>query len=287
MNLVFPKKQSISFSRSIFSLYDKALHSEEDELIFDLSGSESITPFSIVMHAALIKECLQKGKSCHFIRPRKKSLQRYLRDMGFNDFFWPQNGQAGFVSIERDRVQLKRPDGIDYFLADQIITVFDGHLNLSEGVKVFLQMSIREAMTITVDHSGEKRYYVCAQADKKRRKIRLCIADLGKGVYNALHPHYPHIKNDYEAIEEAIKEGISSREEKAGYGLSHIKRFIEANKGRMWIISGRGKVMWEGTPIRAKRQLMPVSFNGTIVNLVINIDRDTLYIMSHEIEQFF
>lgn len=287
LKLVFPKKQSISFSRSIFKLYDHALNTSEKDIVFDLSRSESMTPFSVVLHAALIRKCLQRGKSCQYIRPEKRSTRHYMKEMGFNDFFWPPKGNSEFVPIERDKVQLSRPDGIDYLLADRIIAVFDSHLFLSRGVKDSLQMSIRETMTNAVDHSGKKRYYVCAQADPKRRQIRLCILDLGRGILNALQPHYPEIKDDYEAIELAIQEGISSRDFKAGYGLNHIQRFIEVNKGKMWIVSGRGKVMWEGNPIQSYRQSTPVSFDGTIVKLLIHIDRDTLYLMSDEAEEFF
>jgi len=287
LKLTFPKKQSIAYSRSILSLYDQALKTQDKDILFDLSKSESITPFSLLIHAALINKCLKKGKKCKYVKPEKRSLQLYLKDMGFNDFFWPSKNSVKFIPISIDRVQLRRPSGIDYQLAEQVITVFDKHLILSMGVKDSLNMSIREIMTNAVDHSGEKKYYICAQASRKRRQILLCIIDLGKGIYKALKPNYSGLKNDYEAIEEAIKEGVSSRDSRAGFGLYHIKRFIEVNRGKMWIISGNGKVMWSGAQMLPQRQSMNTPFGGTIVNLLINIDRETFYFMSDEVEEFF
>lgn len=287
LRLVFPKRQSITYSRSILNLYDQALNTKEKEIMFDLSRSESITPFSLLIHAALINKCLKGGKKGHYIKPEKRPLQRYLKDMGFNEFFWPKDNLEKFVPISIDRVQLRRPSGIDYQLAEQVITVFDKHLNLSKGVKESLNMSIRETMTNAVDHSGENEYYICAQASSKRRQILLCILDLGKGILGALKPKYPYLNDDYEAIEEAIKEGISSRDSTAGFGLNHIKRFIEVNRGKMWIISGHGKVMWNGSPMRSHRQSMIVPFSGTIVKLLIHIDRETFYLMSDEVEKLF
>jgi hypothetical protein len=56
LKLTFPKKQSITYSRSILSLYDQALKTQDNEILFDLSRSESITPFSLLIQAALINK---------------------------------------------------------------------------------------------------------------------------------------------------------------------------------------------------------------------------------------
>jgi two-component sensor histidine kinase len=159
---------------------------------------------------------------------------------------------------------------------------------MSEGVIGSLKMALNELMTNAFDHSESPRgCYVCAQSYYSAKKIRLCIADFGIGILKSLRksPDYKQLNTDYEAIILAIREGVTSRVGKtAGYGLTHIHRFIKVNEGKMHIISGKGKVLWDntGTKNRRKEQTMRIPFMGTIINLEINADREGFYFMKSE-----
>ena len=89
----------------------------------------------------------------------------------------------------------------------------------------------------------------------------------------------------------AVQEWVTSRIGKpAGYGLSHINRFIEVNEGKMHILSGEGKVLWDYTGIRklkGKKQTMHYPFKGTIINLEINADEEGLYFLEEERDYIF
>jgi hypothetical protein len=47
LTLNYPKKQSVAFSNYLFSLYEEAKETSEEEILFDLSRSELLTPFGI------------------------------------------------------------------------------------------------------------------------------------------------------------------------------------------------------------------------------------------------
>lgn len=288
LTLSFPKRQSIAFSNTIFRLYDQAKKTKEDEVVFDLSRSEFLTPFSTIMLTSTISECIDQGKKCKYVAPKKNSLRSFLKKIGFYGFFGINKSKSKTESITTDRVQLKRANGIDPQLIDQIIIVFDNSLNLSAGVKGSLRMSMQETMTNVIDHSNCNDYYVCAWTYPEKKKIRLCIADLGIGILASLKSsnNYRDLTDDYEAIALATEEGVSCRSERTGLGLNHIKKFIEVNKGQMCIISGKGKVFWKFDQRRRERQNqnMAIPFNGTIVKLVINIDKEGFYFLSSEKE---
>ena len=57
------------------------------------------------------------------------------------------------------------------------------HVNLSGDLKGSLRMSLQELMTNVVDHSGTQNYYVCAWTYPRKKQLRLCIADLGIGIF--------------------------------------------------------------------------------------------------------
>ena len=151
-------------------------------------------------------------------------------------------------------------------------------------------MSLQEAMTNVIDHSRVQEYYVCAYTFPAKKQIRLCIADLGIGIYQSLNESASYggkFKNDYEAIRMSTENGVSSRQARDGMGLNHIKMFIKANEGQLCIISGRGKVYWKYDHGNILEQKMQMPFNGTIVKLIINIDKEGFYFLSDESDYLF
>lgn len=289
LTLKYPKRQSISQSNILFQLYDMASKCTDDKIKFDLSMMESLTPFGITLLASTIYSCHRNNKKCFLVNPVKRSMGKFLRDTGFYKFVGldPSNSTSEVMATKT--VQVKRAKGIDYQLANQIILVFDSNLNLSPGVKGSLLLSMNETMTNVIDHSGLRDYFVCVFTYPKDKKIKFCITDLGKGILTALREseEYQGLDNDYEAIQLATEEGVTSRLDRRGYGLSHIKKFISANKGKMYIISGKGKVSWQYDQRRILEQSMATPFKGTIIKLIINIDKEGFYILPSERNELF
>lgn len=285
--LRYPKRQSVAFSNTLFSLYNIAKESQEDEIIFDLKRSESLTPFGIIMLASTAIECQRQGKSCSLTRVKNSPIDVFLSRSGFHRFFGLDNMEPERDLIRTGEVQLIKPQGVDYFIIENLSEIIDYHVNISSGVKASIQMSLQETMTNVVDHSGVNDYLVCAHTYPRREQIRLCIADLGKGILESLtdSPEYGHLSNDYEAIKLAIENGVTTRKERAGLGLSHISQFLKINKGQLCIISGAGKVYWKFDQSKIQEQEMKHPFKGTIVKLIINTNKDWRYFLSSEEDQ--
>jgi len=253
-------------------------------LRFDLSKSESITPFGIVMLTAAIRESLSRGKKCSYVKPRKASLQRFLSEIGFNKFFRLKTEESLPDWLRSGKVQVTRVTGIDALLTETLMEIIGEHVNLSVGLKGSLFMSLQEMMTNVVDHSETQNYYVCAWTYPRKKQLRLCIADLGIGILQSLRnaPQYAELPNAHEAIIRATESGVTSRPEMAGLGLNHIKSFISVNEGQMCIISGNGKVFWKFDKGKTLKQKMVLPFGGTIIKLIINTDKESLYFLSDE-----
>ena len=280
-----PKLQTVGFSNSVLNICHRARTAVEDTIIFDFSKTEFITPFGIILLSGTMSECLSDGKNAKYRAPTKASTKRFLSGIGFNKFFRLTNG--GY-RIESPNVQLRRLGAVDYLLTDQILDVFGYSLKMSDGVKGSLKMALNELMINVFDHSeSPKGCYVCAQSYGQSKKIRLCIADFGIGILGSLkkNPAFEKLSSDYEAIRVAIQEGVTSRlSGDAGKGLSYIQRFMKANEGKMYILSGRGKVLWDfsSTKQSPKQQTMQTPFQGTIVKLEINTNKEGLYYMQSE-----
>lgn len=289
--LCFPKLQTVAFSNALINLCHSARTSGEDTIIFDLSKTAFITPFGLVLLAGTIAECMAQSKKAKYKRPDKSTTRKFLSGIGFNEFF--KISQNGGHTVVSPNVQLKRLKQIDYFLTDQILEVFRHSLHMSQGVVGSLKLALNELMTNAFDHSESTRgCYVCAQSYHVAKKIRLCISDFGIGILAALRnvPSYSSLGNDYDAIKLSVEEGVTSRIGKtAGYGLTHIQRFIKVNQGKMYMLSGKGKILWDysGTKFREKKQTMHNAFQGTIIELEINAAREGFYFLKSESDPIF
>lgn len=287
--LNYPIRQSVAFSNTLFSLYNQAKDSQDSEIIFDLKRSKLLTPFGIIMLTSTVLECQKQGKKCKYIEPENQNLRRFIMECGFNDFFGLKSKAPKRDLIRTGRVQLIQPKGIDYYIIENLSDIIDFHMNISPGVKDSIKMSLQETMTNVVDHSGVVGYLVCAYTYPSKEQIRLCIADSGRGILQSLRssPSYRYLSNDYMAIKEATENGVSCRKERAGLGLNHIKQFLKVNKGQMCIISGKGKVYWKFDQGKILKQKMKMPFNGTIVKLIINTNKDWRYFLSNEQDYLF
>lgn len=290
-HLRFPRLQTAAYSNLLLKLCHQARNTQEDTIIFDLSKTEFITPLGIAILAGAISECINQGKKAKYKRPDQNKAKEFLAGIGFNRFFKIPGDEH---RIESPNVQLKRLHEIDYLLTEQIIEVFGKSIRMSDGVKASLVMALNELMTNVFDHSeSERGCYVCAQSYRRAKSIRLCIADFGIGIREALRkvPQYQYLASDYDSIIKAVQEGVSSRVDKtAGYGLSHINRFIKVNEGRMIVLSGSGKVSWNFTGLKKRseeKQTMHFPFQGTIINLEINAAKEGLYFLKSEEAHIF
>ncbi|MFZ0927280.1 MAG: ATP-binding protein [Syntrophobacteraceae bacterium] len=287
MVLKYPSRIVVATSNRVLSYSQLARQSPAEEIIFDLSNTDFLTPFGIVLLAGTISECLSQNKKVKYRQPQNEETNNFLSGIGFYEFFrLPDKKQK----IESSHVQLRRLASIDYLLTQQIVQVFDYAITMSAGLQGSLTMAINEIMTNTFDHSGsEKGCYVCAQAYENL--IRLCVADFGVGLYAKLFPKYSDaIQDCYGAIKLATKKGITTRtKQDGGLGLWHIKRLIKVNNGQMSILSGDGKAVWDfrGSRIKVRKQTMSLPFSGTIINLEINKDKETLYFLIDQEGQIF
>jgi len=158
LRLQYPIRQSIAFSNTMFRLYNQAISSVENEICFDLSRSQRLTPFGIIMLSATVLECQKRGKKCKYNKPVNRRLNDFMTECGFTKFFGLESQKDERDLIRIGRVQLIKANGVDYFLLENITEIVDFHLNISPGVKGSIRMSLQETMTNVVDHSRGNRY---------------------------------------------------------------------------------------------------------------------------------
>lgn len=282
MEIVFPKLSTIAHANEIISKCAEVQESKAGSLTFSLEDTVGIDPFAITVLAGTIQCCLQKNKrEIKYIQPKDKRLDNYLSQIGFNRFFYLEGKDIHKNTI----VGLAQLTALKPQHIENLILFLGTKLRLSTWARDSLKMSLNEILTNVFDHSKSRvGCFVCAQYYKTKGKIKLCISDFGVGILSNLKDKYK-IKTGVDAIKLAVKEGITSRPQSAGFGLSHIRRFLKVNEGTLTIISGKGKVNFYKSRVASYN--ISKGFKGTIVNLKINAIKESLYFLRGEEEHLF
>ena len=281
MEIIFPKLSSIAYADTIIRSC-MAAHKVKKPLTFIFENTTWIDPFAITVIAGTIQFCLQSSKKkIKYIPPKDNKLKDYLSQIGFNEFFHI-NGK----DIHKDTsVELTQLTALKPLYIENVIDLIDSQMQLSPGVTDSLKMSIQEILTNVFDHSkSENGCFACAQYYPVKRTIRLCITDFGVGILSNLKRKYG-VTTDVDAIKLSVKEGVTSRPQSAGFGLSNIRNFLKVNEGTLTIISGRGKINFYSNKVKSYN--MAKGFEGTIVNLKIYANKESFYFLTNEKEYLF
>lgn len=279
MEIIFPKLSTIAYADKIIKSCVDAQRSKEP-LTFVFERTTWIDPFAINVISGTIQCCLQTKERTTYIPPEDKKLRDYLSQIGFNRFF-QMNGK----NIHKDTsVELAQLTALKPLYIEDLIFLIDSKMKLSKGVKDSLKMSIQEILTNVFDHSKSNAgCFVCAQYYPLKMTIRLCITDFGVGILSTLKKKYG-ITNDIDAIKLSVKEGVTSRPQSAGFGLTNIRNFLKVNEGTLTIISGKGKVNFYSNNVESFN--ISKGFEGTIVNLKINANKESFYFLTDEEDIF-
>lgn len=281
MDIIFPKLSTIAHAdRTIKSCVDAQRSTKPLSFIFE--KTTFIDPFAITVIAGTIQCCLQtKKREITYVPPEYKKLKDYLSQIGFNRFF-----HLNSADIHRDTsIELARLTALNPLYIENLIILIDSKMRLSQGVKDSLKMSLQEILTNVFDHSkSENGCFVCAQYYPVKKVIRLCVTDFGIGILANLKKKY-RMSTDIEAIKKSVEEGVTSRPQSAGFGLTNIRNFLKVNEGTLTIISGRGKINFYSNKVESYN--MTKGFEGTIVNLKINANKESFYFLTGEEEYIF
>lgn len=131
---------------------------------------------------------------------------------------------------------------ISKYLIDQISKL----VVVEDGILVGISWCLNEVIDNVLMHSEKQKGFFMTQIHNRSKHIVIAIYDTGIGLFNSFSKsieHHP--KNELEAIELAIKEGVTRDKSLGqGNGLWGLNKIIEENKGELAITTGRStKIM--------------------------------------------
>ena len=149
-----------------------------------------------------------------------------------------------------------------------------------------IQESIFEIYINSITHGGCTNVYCCGEYISKSipETLDMTIVNLGTTIEDNVNRHMLKLNKEQlsscECIEWAITQGNTTKNVPGGLGFTIICNFIYKNQGKLQIISS--DAYWEFCHEGSKSVKMNNKFPGTIVNMEINIDDDTVYYAGEE-----
>jgi hypothetical protein len=139
-----------------------------------------------------------------------------------------------------------------------------------EGIdEIFANSSMHSKSPVPIVASG--------QFFPKVNRLDFCLADGGLGIQTVVNKALSSNKSASEAIDWAMTANNTTRsgDIPGGLGSQILRSFIEINEGKLYVISGDGVWVQEGTTVSTKR--LPYSYPGTFAILEIDTSDTRAY----------
>lgn len=212
-----------------------------------------------------------------------QKLTQYLRDIGLMNFLKGNYIQPKTIKFidKQTAMPIRRVEqsSIEEYVVETLRYI--GNICIGKDLSV-LSVGIKESINNVYDHSNSIiGAYVFCQYYPKKRTIRICVADSGVGIPAVVRKSKPGLSDD-ECLKWALigKNTTQSLPSNAGMGLTIIKDFTVATRGKLMIVSGSSNYsLVDGKEKYSKNNIK--HFKGTLIEMDIKVDE-----LEDDIESF-
>ncbi len=158
-------------------------------------------------------------------------------------------------------------------LVNNFMDIIMRHIEMPKDILSALEWSVNEICDNVINHSISKPGgFLQVIAYPQNNIIAFTVADAGRGILSSLKEGFPDLNNDMQAIEEAIKVGVTRNKEYGqGNGLAGTLRITTMTGGSLDIISGGGRLLLTSDSITPSSSAEENRVGGTYVSGQIHI----------------
>jgi anti-sigma regulatory factor (Ser/Thr protein kinase) len=239
----------------------------------DFGALQFIDGAGLTVLCNIVQWLFQKGVTVSFVGYDGYGVAiRYLDDCGFFERYLGQKLRPGAAvrdsSLPAQPIQHANSFG---WIEMEASPWMAAQLHVNENSLAGVRACIKELFNNINDHSKQDTGFVHVQLYPAMNKFCMTISDFGVGIPATMAKKYK-CKNDAEAIEKSMEEGVTTKDgtRASGAGLAYLSRYVAlANKGRIAVYSGTGSLHLQGSPNRLSktRNAGNIFFPGTLFNL--------------------
>jgi anti-sigma regulatory factor (Ser/Thr protein kinase) len=251
------------------------------DVILDMSACTSAFQSSMLSVCAQVAAYRKSGVAFSLIPPRVSTLSNLFKNTNWAHFLDPlqfhQSNFRGHTRIAATQYQSPEEQGA---AVNRIVNVMLGALpDLERTDFAAFEWAINEITDNVLVHAKSPigGLVQVSTFQKGAKSVQFVVADAGIGIPASLKPGHPEIRSDTEALDWAIREGVT-RDARIGQGngLFGSYRVSSKSKGHFQIDSGYARLEYN-----PKRQQLSISnqtipYSGTLIAATIDFSNPKL-----------
>ena len=220
----------------------EAVHQHGFEAVtLDLTHLTRAWPDGMLPLICEIESLRRAGCTFALVPPSDETLQRLFVNCNWAAFIAPD---------QFDRLDQRTPshlpatwyDGSNHkTIVDQVVEIVMGNMQVSRPVLAGLEWSVNEITDNVLVHAESSiSGIVQVVTQLAQQRITFVVADAGRGILTSMREGFPRLRDDEEAIAEAMKQGVT-RDPSIGQGngLAGTLRIATLSNGSFSVMSGR------------------------------------------------
>jgi anti-sigma regulatory factor (Ser/Thr protein kinase) len=263
------------------ALYE-AINRGFTDLVLDFRATTRAYADAIVPIICLVEHRRRRGNSFKVLLPDSVTLRQLFLNANWAHFLDAEHPKVDMshpqhLALRRYTTHTEQQDAVNAAL-----DVAMRNMDLRRDVISALEWSLNEITDNVLNHSqAEHGGLVQVSTFRDEHKIKFFVGDGGRGVPAAMREAFPDLRNDVQALEEAMKRGVTSIPDSGqGNGLAGSLRIATYAEGSFKISSGKGQIAVfrdaRSGEYRPKKARFPgeMRFPGTLVMVELQTDAD-------------
>lgn len=255
--------------RSLAGLHQAIQEAGYVDVVLDFSDCETAFAPPMLAICAQVAKLHYEGIDFSLVLPKNDKLQKVFRNTNWAYFLDPRKYEPStFRGYTQVPATLYSSPEDQYKAVNRIVNAILGAIpNIARKDLAALEWAVNELTDNVLVHSqspvGGLVQVSTFQRDKK--KVEFIVADAGIGIPNSLRLGHPELTSDSEALDRAIREGVTRDKNLGqGNGLFGTYQICSRSKGSFQVESGYGKLSFY-EPAGLKIGLEGVPYEGTLV----------------------
>lgn len=256
------------------------LHSinSEENIVFDLSDVEFVTPEALVLLVTASSLCHKKTNRIVMWKNVHPNVRSYMERMNINDlpfvslehpsFFKKRQYAKSNALIELSTIANSQGIGSAIIRTREILNRWFS--NSSQNYIRSLSTLFKESFENSIEHSSSTPsngfcYYALQKYTRQDNtaEIQIAVGDIGVGILASQKRMYPSTKDDVDAIIEALYGRSGRINGNGGMGFANIREALEYVNGHLAIRSGKARIEYlhKKSPVHIYRH--SIGYPGT------------------------
>ena len=187
------------------------------------------------------------------------------------------------TTVEYRKSKVSEIGSFEKYLEKKLLA-HPGLPNMSALLRKKIKESILEIFNNAKMHGNCEFVFSCGQYYPRKGRLDFTIVDIGRTIRKNVRDYLHKNVSGKKALDWAVQKNTTTRKDNipGGLGFTLIREFLRKNNGKMQIASADGYWYEKGRISHSKD--LNVFFRGTAVNFEFNVNDQSSYYLTSEIE---